>query len=879
MDVTRHSIVSRPRDFDQAMTATPAPAPFQISCDHFQEAVIMAVHSRSLLVRSCAGSGKSSVLAARCASLIASGADPERTILLTFSVRSKLDLESKICEVLPTGRPRVLTHHANALAILRKAGCTSRVIASKSQRKIMRAILASRSHDPPTQDAVRQGLSLVARVKGSGSLPAHDSSERHIVEEYQRMLRERGEIDFEDMVLSAAHVLRQAASASTASAFPAKPFDHLLLDEAQDMSASQIQLLQLLAPHGSAVVTAVGDSDQQIYSWRGSRVGVLSEIATFWGCDVLSLPTNYRCGQGIVRAAKALIEGSSLRESPTPLLTAPRLRDTGSVHVHACGSRVEELQLLVSETKAAQQPQSSSPGSIAVLCRTRAQVAEVVSALKLGGVRIVKQAEGDARGELKALALDVLSYLSLCVSANDDVAFETALQLPSRPGFAIGGGPSQTEGRGLFYLRAVQHQLAASARRLGSGSGGGGGSGGSDGGGATPSSLLGSAQFAASRGFPSVQLHDGSGNSSSLTKVQQTALRDLLSIVQDTRQRALQMSPYALLVWLANRVELPEHLEKARKAHGRHRRAFTVRVPGETLGHRGGSEGDDDDASSSDDEPEDELGNHWGSLVAQGDGSASPALPPRHDVGATVYRNGVSERATVDTSRLLSQSSPSVSRALSSLLRTAQLVAHRTQFERAPLAPRASVPSSSRDTLHLSGEASGHHRKLEALGRFVDEMLISSHEEEEEETSASAEGASAGGRARQPVLATTLHQAKGLEFDTVFMPFMVEGSLPCLPRGVLPNSLEYVEKLEEERRLCYVGFTRARRSLTLSWASLDEPSPSLISIGERTSSSCATNANKPSRFLPRDANHAQNSADPSGDGCGAASTAKRPREM
>jgi superfamily I DNA/RNA helicase len=202
----------------------------------------MAVHSRSLLVRSCAGSGKSSVLAARCASLIASGADPERTILLTFSVRSKLDLESKICEVLPTGRPRVLTHHANALAILRKAGCTSRVIASKSQRKIMRAILASRSHDPPTQDAVRQGLSLVARVKGSGSLPAHDSSERHIVEEYQRMLRERGEIDFEDMVLSAAHVLRQAASASTASAFPAKPFDHLLLDEAQDMSASQIQL-------------------------------------------------------------------------------------------------------------------------------------------------------------------------------------------------------------------------------------------------------------------------------------------------------------------------------------------------------------------------------------------------------------------------------------------------------------------------------------------------------------------------------------------------------------------------------------------------------------------------------------------------------------
>ena len=69
----------------------------------------------------------------------------------------------------------------------------------------------------------------------------------------------------------------------------------------------------------------------------------------------------------------------------------------------------------------------------------------------------------------------------------------------------------------------------------------------------------------------------------------------------------------------------------------------------------------------------------------------------------------------------------------------------------------------------------------------------------------------------------TLHRAKGLEFDAVFLPRVEEKELPCKP------ALRVPARLAEERRLLYVGITRARKHLALTWAA--KPSRFLLELG------------------------------------------------
>jgi DNA helicase-2/ATP-dependent DNA helicase PcrA len=83
----------------------------------------------------------------------------------------------------------------------------------------------------------------------------------------------------------------------------------------------------------------------------------------------------------------------------------------------------------------------------------------------------------------------------------------------------------------------------------------------------------------------------------------------------------------------------------------------------------------------------------------------------------------------------------------------------------------------------------------------------------------------------------TLHRAKGLEFDAVAIVRTQEGELPI-------RQAKHAEAIDEERRLLYVGLTRARRHLHVSWLAAKKPSRFLAELGVKISRAQASPSRK-----------------------------------
>lgn len=204
----------------------------------------------------------------------------------------------------------------------------------------------------------------------------------HLVAEYQRLKRELGVVEFADQLRTAELLVRTVPSIS---AELRQRYAVVLLDEYQDTSSAQAQLLtRLFAGHA---VTAVGDPYQAIYGWRGAAASNILQFPSDFGDGTAgdyTLSVNRRSRTRILDVGNRL--ASTIPGEKGVSLRAPEGTGPGSVEAARFDTEEAEIRYLTEQIVAL--GSGSRWSEIAVLCRRNATMSPIFSALRAAGVPV-----------------------------------------------------------------------------------------------------------------------------------------------------------------------------------------------------------------------------------------------------------------------------------------------------------------------------------------------------------------------------------------------------------------------------------------------------------------------------------------------------------
>jgi DNA helicase II / ATP-dependent DNA helicase PcrA len=281
------------------------------------------------------GSGKTSTLTGRFVHLVRQGVDPRRILAVTFTKKAADEMRRRIARLLQLPSPsslHVMTFHAFTFRLLKKnpgvAGLPDRfqLWDIAEQRHVFNSRRMWWNEDKDILDII--GGAKERLLDADGFEAEIDRDDEMLVEAvkyfqvYQQALRDACAIDFADMVplVVKAMIENDRYRCSITSAY-----DHLLVDEYQDVNPGQVGLIDHFVNDG-VKLWAVGDDDQTLYAFRASDVRYILEFSKKYpGAMIHLLNRNYRSCPDIAMAARRLIRHNKIRHDKDcqPALTEP----------------------------------------------------------------------------------------------------------------------------------------------------------------------------------------------------------------------------------------------------------------------------------------------------------------------------------------------------------------------------------------------------------------------------------------------------------------------------------------------------------------------------------------------------------------------------
>ena len=411
-------------------------------------------------------------------------AAPWQIIAITFTNKAADELVARLERMLgeAAGDVWASTFHSACVRILRKNvqflglfGRDFTIYDTSDSQSLLKRILKDLDLDekryPP-----RAILNSISAAKNDAILPEDYLKDAggdpwkkavgEVYREYRKRMLQADAMDFDDLLLYTVLLLENAAEVRE---YYQRRFRYVLVDEYQDTNPLQYRLVRLLAGERKNLCV-VGDDDQGIYKFRGATIqNILDFEEDFPGARVIKLEQNYRSTGTILEAANAVIRENRGRKGKT-LWTANEKGD--KITLYTAQNENDEAQYIASRILS----DVSGGGRFqdhAVLYRVNALSNRLEYALKRNGIpyRIFGGTRFYDRAEVK----DMLAYLCVVANPGDTLRLRRIINNPSRQIGEVtlekAAALAVSEGKNLYSVleQAESYpELRRSAKNIGS---------------------------------------------------------------------------------------------------------------------------------------------------------------------------------------------------------------------------------------------------------------------------------------------------------------------------------------------------------------------------------------------------------------------------
>ena len=269
-------------------------------------------NERNVLVVAAPGSGKTTVIINRIKYLVDEvGVYPSNIIVITFTKAAALNMKNRYINTFhKESSPFFGTFHGLFYKILLREGANINIIEGYITNKIIEGVLRKYS-DEVNEDRVKEAVNNISLFKTSGENinDFKPSIAKDIFMEcydaYDKYKKENNLWDFDVLTIKVLELFKNNKRIREGYK---RVFKYILVDEFQDCDDLQIEFLKLMTEGEENSLFAVGDEDQCIYSFRGSKPEyMVSFDKTFKSAKKYYLHINYRSNKNIIESSKKVI--------------------------------------------------------------------------------------------------------------------------------------------------------------------------------------------------------------------------------------------------------------------------------------------------------------------------------------------------------------------------------------------------------------------------------------------------------------------------------------------------------------------------------------------------------------------------------------------